>query len=118
METIEIKCKGITRSCRQALLHKMYTKENPFEEIYSISLVPTEYSGYETLQVFVNDVDIGFIPEKETHILSGFYLGGARCSVRYSATGKPHYDFYLLGFCTYATNICHKKEKAKCSVTC
>lgn len=102
METIEIKCKGVTRSCRQALLHKMYTKENPFENIYSISLVPAKYTGYETLQVFVNDVDIGFIPKKVTQLLASFHLGGARCSVRYSPTGKPHYDFYLLGFCTYA----------------
>jgi len=48
------------------ILKKMYLKEAPFENIFIISLIPTEYLGSKTMQVFVNGIDIGFIPKKET----------------------------------------------------
>ena len=96
---IEIKCTGVTRCCRQVILKQMYKREAPFEHIFKISLIPANYLGYKTAQVFVNDVDIGFVPRKETKYLRyGFRPLSVRCSVHYSSTGKPHYSFFLTGF--------------------
>jgi len=83
----------------------MYLKEAPFENIFIISLIPTEYLGYKTMQVFVNGIDIGFIPKKETKYLRyGFRPLSVQCTIQFSPTGKPHYNFYLLGTCTYTTS--------------
>lgn len=96
---IEIKCTGVTRCCRQVMLKKMHNKEAPFDDIFKISLIPANYLGYKTAQIFVNDIDIGFIPRKETKYLQyGFLPLSVRCSVRLSSTGKPYYSFFLSGF--------------------
>lgn len=68
MNQIEIKCTGVTRCCRQVLLQKMYNREDPFRKISRITVIPAEYLGYNTLQIFVNDIDIGFIPKKRNAI--------------------------------------------------
>ena len=103
---MEIKCTGVTRCCRQVLLQKMYNSENPFQTISKITIVPTEYLGYKTLQIFVNDIDIGFIPKKEMRYLeNSFSPLGVRCSIRYSKTGKPQYDFFISGTGTRRTHI-------------
>lgn len=95
---IKIKCTGVTRCCRQVVLKKMHNKEAPFENIFKISLIPTEYLGYQTMQIFVNDLDIGFIPKKEIKYLQyGFRPLSVQCTVQFSPTGKPHYNFYLIG---------------------
>ena len=103
MEIIEIKCTGTTRCCRQVLLQKMYNKEHPFESIYTILMVPVEYLGYKTLQIYINSIDIGFISKKDAQSLYSFHAFKACSKVRYSKTGKPHYDFYLSGI-----NACEK----------
>lgn len=98
MEYVEIKCVGTSRCCRQVLLQKMYNREHPFEYIYTIMMVPAEYLGYKTLQIFVNNIDIGFISREDVKRLHEFHSADIRCTVRYSQKTKhPHYDFYISG---------------------
>ena len=98
---MEIKCIGVTRCCRQKMLEKMNKKEAPFQSIKSISLIPSEYKGRKTMQLFVNDVDIGFIPPKQFLELNRFIPEKVINTVKYSPTGRAHYDCIISGNCIH-----------------
>lgn len=86
------------RCCRQKLLQKMHQLQEPFCVIYKISLLPANYNGHDTMQLFVNDIDIGFIPQDRMNLMGNFIPSSVDCVVRYSPRGRPHYDCILSGF--------------------
>lgn len=94
----KIKIIGVNRCCRQKLLQKMYQSQEPFRTITDIALIPAEYRGRKTLQLFANDIDIGFLPEAIPHI-DDFSIHGIICEPTESPTGRIHYNCFLIGQC-------------------
>ena len=96
MERI-MKCVGVRRSCRQKMLEKMYRKEEPFRSLWMISLSPADYKGYTTMQLFVNNIDIGYIAHKDMPHIHDIIIQGVDCTVKEHDSGYKHYDCFLSG---------------------
>lgn len=94
---MQVKIIGGTRCCRQVMLQKIYTHEDPFQKIWMISLDPAEYNGHKTLQLHVNDIDIGFISQRDIRKFSGLSSYSINVSVNESTspTGRKHYNCFL-----------------------
>ena len=66
----KIKIIGVTRCCRQVMLRKMYNHEEPFQSIRLIALDPATYNDKPVLQLHVNDIDIGFVSQRDLQKIS------------------------------------------------
>jgi len=93
----KIKITGVTRCCRQKLLEKMYLSQDPFSAQQKIELVPSDYRGRRTFQLFVNDIDIGFVPPDQIWNMNGFSFSSVTCEAASSPTGRIHYSCFLIG---------------------
>ena len=93
--SMQVKIIGGTRCCRQVMLQKLYTHEDPFQKIWMISLDPTEYNGHKTLQLHVNDIDIGFISQRDLRKISGLSPCSVSVEQLTSQSGRKHYNCFL-----------------------
>ena len=92
---MQIKIIGVTRCCRQALLKRMYLHDDPFHKIWSISFLPAEYNNNPTWQLFVNDIDIGFISRRDLSKINGSTQSTVKVEEYISATGRRYYNCFL-----------------------
>ena len=92
---MRVKIIGCTRCCRQVMLRKLYEHEEPFRQIHIIALDPAEYNGYPTLQLHVNDIDIGFVSQRDLRKISGLSPCSVSVEQLTSQSGRKHYNCFL-----------------------
>ena len=92
---MQVKIIGGTRCCRQVMLRKLYEHEEPFRQIHIIALDPAEYNGHPTLQLHINDIDIGFVSQRDLRKISGLSPCSVSVEQLTSQSGRKHYNCFL-----------------------
>ena len=77
------------------MLRKLYEHEEPFRKVWMISLDPAEYNGHLTLQLHVNNIDIGFISQRDLRKISGLSPCSVSVEQLTSQSGRKHYNCFL-----------------------
>ena len=91
----KIKIIGVTRCCRQVMLRKMYNHEDPFQSIRLIALDPATYNDKPVLQLHVNDIDIGFVSQRDLQKISRLSPRSVTVEENCSPSGRKHYSCFL-----------------------
>lgn len=79
------------------MLELIYKSEHPFSVIRKIALDPATYKGQETMQLFVNDIDIGFVPQSHLKYMQNFWPHKVVCTEKTDARGRKWYCCFLFG---------------------